>query len=329
MPTTYPNALSHLVANHYLDADRLGWVHVGLTGASISNLLPIVPTKSFMKESYMEKDFGNTRLTSKRRLNEEPDATSKNPYRKMEEQTAIYSIKASMDKKLMRYGKEAFFANYNQLLEDQAQDLFMDFDWDIVNGDTDDNGYGFKGFEQRVAIGDTDLDVNNSGTLSIKGSAANFRSFLELFRRAVDRLKTGPGTQVIALCNETIQQSVSVGRDLIGASNIGVGTVDILNQRVMMIDNVPLVKVRTDSANTQILPFDENGESSTSIWLVAVGAPLQGSKSVPNGVCVISSSIGLERETNDTLTQIETLQEGDFGLRVPKRSLVRLSRLLA
>lgn len=327
MPTSYPNAVSHLLANQYLDADKLGYVQTALYGAQISQLLPITPTAGFMKDAYFEKDFSAASGVSKRRLNERPDATSKNPYIRKEEQTQIYSAVAAMDKKLMRYNAEDFAAKYDQLLNDYGTDIFLKLDWDIVNGTIDNYGVGFNGFEARVPIGDA-MDVNNSATVSLKTSTG-LRTFTEMFRKTRDKIKAGPGTQLLALANETVHQSISAGRDQLGANVVGYDTMDILNQRVTTIDGVPLLKLRTDDIGTEILPFDENGESSTSVWLVAVGAPLEGSKGIPNGVCLLSSSLGLERETDETVTQVETLIEGDFGLRVPKRSLARISRLVA
>ena len=325
MSTQYTNSVSYMYQNQFMDAQMLGWVDSVLRGASFLSLLPIVPSSHFMREEYYQRKQGTTKQTQTRKLNEEPPAKSFNPFEKKVEYTALYDRRTDIDKKLAKERPES----YDQMLFSDAEYLFMDVDYDIINGVPDNTGYGMRGLADRIPVSNTGQDVNNGGaTLNINASAANFKTFLRLFRKAKDKVKRAAGTTVMAFCNETVEQAVSSGRDELGANVVGVGTIDILSERVLSIDNVPLIKVRGDSIGNEILPFTE-GSSSTSIWLVSVSGPLEGSNRIPNGVTILSSRDEfLTRYDQTTLTQIQTMQEVEVGLRVPDRSVSRLSLLL-
>lgn len=326
MTTQYTNSVSYLRHNQWLEADQLGYVNTVLYGASFMGMIPIVPTSHFMRDEYMTRTQGSTKLTQKRKLNEQPDAKSQNPFAKQIEQTSIYYRETDIDKRLADHQPSA----YDQMLLADAQDMVMDIDYDIINGVPDNTGYGLNGLANRIAIAsNSSTGVNNSATLTIDTSATTFKTFLKLFRKAVDKIKLAPGMQVVAFCNEGVEQAVSSGRDMLGADVAGVRYTDILNSRVLSVDNVPLIKVRTDSIGQEILPFSENSESSTSIWICGIGgAPSEGS-TMPSGLCILSGDGVIKRATDTTgLTQIQTAQEFEIGLRVPTRSVVRLSRLL-
>lgn len=323
MSTTFTNSLSYLIHSQHLAANEAGWVDGVLRGASFMNLLPIVPTSHFMRDEYFERTIGGTKLTQQRKLNEEQPAKSHNPFIKKSELTAIYYRRTDIDYRLAQHKPEV----YDQMLTADAEHLVMDVDYDIINGVPTNDGYGMNGLANRVAIGSAQ-DVNNSATLTINTSATTFKTFLRKFRLAAARVKKDAGTRVFAFCNESVDLAIQSGRDELGANGVGIGTVDIMNQRVTHIDSIPLVVVRTDSVGTEILPFTENGESSTSIWFVSLAGTLEGSNKIPNGVTILSGD-GLIRQIPDReLTQIRTIQEVDVQLRVPPRSVARLSRLL-
>jgi hypothetical protein len=324
MTTTYTNSVSYLNASHWLKAEDLGYINEVLYGASLTGLIPIVPSSDFMRDVYMTRGQQSTKLTQQRRLNEEPDAKSGNPFKDAYELTALYDRRTDIDFKLAEHKPEV----YDEMLIVDAQDMAQDIDYDLINGVPSADGYGLNGLENRIPITNTGYDVNNAAALTINTSATTFKTFLRLFRKAKDKLKVPPGGRVIAFCNESVDQAVSSGRDELGANVVGVGETDILNTRVQTIDQVPLIKLRTDSTGAEILPFDENSESSTSIWLCVLGGgPAEGSLRKPNGLVILSSNEVITRRTNQTLTQIQTLQEMEVGLRVPRGSVVRFSRL--
>lgn len=323
MSTQFTNSVSYLRHNHWLEAESLGYVNEVLYGASFMGIIPIVPTSHFMRDEYMARNQQAEKLTQKRKLNEEPPAKSGNPFSKRVEHTALYDRRTDLEIILAEENP----GTYDAMLMADAEELVQDIDYDIINGVPDNDGYGLQGLESRIAIG-SEMDVNNNTALTINTSGATMKSFLKLFRKAVDKVKLSPGMRLVAFCNEEVEQAISAGRDELGANVVGVSVGDIFNQRVTMIDNVPLVKVRTDSIGTEILPFDENSESSTSIWICGIGgAPGEGSKKLPNGLVILSNQQVIRTRTEQTLTQFRTLQEIDVGLRVPKRSVCRISRL--
>ena len=324
MPTTYTNSLGYITAQQAWDAETAGYVDTVLRGASFLSLLPIVPTSHFMRDEYFEKTQSGTKLTQQRKLNEEPDAKSKNRFAKVTELTTIYTAKTDIDYRLAEYRPEM----YDQMLLADAEDLMQDIDYDVINGVPTQAGYGMNGLANRISIGSS-YDTNNGGTLSINTSASTFKTFLRRFRQAVRKLKLSPGMTPVAFMNESVELAIQSGRDELGANVVGTGTFDIMNQRVTHIENVPCVIVRKDSVGTDILPFSENSESSTSIWIVGIGgAPGEGSKKIPNGAVLVSGDQVINRYTERIGTQFRTFQEMDVQLRVPPGSVSRLSRLL-
>jgi hypothetical protein len=277
-----------------------------------------------MRDEYMARNEQTAKLTQKRKLNEEPEAKSGNPFSKQVELTCLYDRRTDIDIKLAEHRPEV----YDQMLLADAQDLVQDIDYDIFNGVPDDSGYGMRGLKDRIPVANAGYDVNNGADLVINTSATTFKTFLRLFRKAKDKIKLAPGQKIVCFCNESVDQAISSGRDELGANVVGVGTMDILNQRVNTVDNIPLLKVRKDTVGTEILAFDE-GTSTTSLFICAIGGgPAEDSKQIPNGMVILSGSDGvIQKRSHQTLAQIQTMQEMEMGLRVPKGSVVRLSRL--
>jgi hypothetical protein len=325
MTTTYLNSISYLNAQHYFDADQLGYVDTVLRGSSFLSLLPIVDTSHFMRDEYMEKNRGTTKNTQKRKLNEEPDKKSKNRFVKRTELTSIYTVASSIDYRVA----EEYPQQHDDMMMSDAEDMMMDIDYDIIKGVPDASGYGLRGLEDRVPISNSGYDVNNAATLTINTSATTMKTFLRLFRKAVRKIKRAPGMVVAAFMHENTELAIQSGRDELGANVVGTGTFDILNQPVTTIEGVPLVVVREDSAGNSIIGFDENSENSTSIWIVGFqGGVSEGSKKIPQGVTVLSGDQVIRRYSERIGLQINTFQEMDVQLRTPPGSVARLSRLL-
>ncbi len=325
MTTTYTNSVSYLNSQQWLEAERLGYINTVLYGISPMGQVPIVPTSHFMRDEFFTDGNDATKHTQKRKLNEVPDATSSNSFKKNTEHTSIYFRRTDIDTRLAADRP----AVYDQMLMRDAKKLKMDIDYDIFNGVPDASGYGLEGLKSRIAIGGS-YDVNNSATLNPGTSATTMKTFLNLFRETRDLLKMEPGVQVVAFTNRKLKRAVTAGRDQLGANVAGFGYMDILNHRVMTVDDIPLLTLEGDSVGTQILDFDENSESSCSIFLCMIGAgALEGSVEQPNGLVILSSDQVIVPETAKVLKQIQTAQEMDIGLRVPDGSVARLSRLVA
>ncbi len=321
--TQYTNSVAYLLSQQWLEADAAGYINEVLYGVSPMGIIPIVPTSHFMRDEYFTRGVNSTKLTQKRKLNEMPDATSGNPFKKNTEHTSIYFRRTDIDTRLAKERPGA----YDEMLLADAKDMVMDIDYDIFNGVVDSTGYGLSGLKDRIAIGSS-YDVNNAGVLTINTSATTMKTFLRKFREARDLIKMAPGMNLVAFCNKRIHRAITSGRDELGANVAGFGYMDILNNRVTTIDDVPLLKLEGDSVNTQTLAFDENGESSTSMFICGIGgAPAEGSKEKPNGLVIVSSDQVIDKETAKVLGQIQTKQEMDIGLRVPAGSVARLSRL--
>lgn len=324
MTTQYTSSVSYLQHRNEIDADRLGYINSVLYGASFMGMIPIVPANDFMQDNYFERNQGTTKRSQKRKLNEELGAGTFNPFSKMTELTAIYSTQAtSIDYRLAEKDPSQF----DRMMERDAQDLMMDIDYDIINGVPDSSGYGINGLKARIPIGDANFNIDNASPLTINTSASTMKTFLREFRAAVRKIKMSPGMQVAAFVNESVDLAVQSGRDELGANVVGVGTTDIMNQRVTTIDNIPLVITRGDSAGTEILAFDEPS-STTSIFIVGFGGGAgEGSYKIPNGMVILSSDEVIRERSFETLTQYQAIQEMDIGLRVPKRSVARISGL--
>jgi hypothetical protein len=321
--TTYTNSVSYLQHRNEIDAERLGYINSVLYGASFLKMVPIVPANDFMQDKHMERNQGTTKRTQKRKLNEELQAGTFNPFAPKTELTAIYSTEpTSMDFRLA----EKDPAQFDAMMARDAEDLIMDIDYDIINGTPDASGYGLNGLKNRIPIGDANFNIDNSSPLTINTSATTFKTFLREFRAAVRKIKLSPGMQVVCFCNETVDLGVQSGRDELGANVVGVGTTDILNQRVTTIDNVPLVIVRGDSVGTETLAFDETG-STTSIYICGIGGSAGQGSTRPNGLVILSSDEVIRDRYHQTLTQYQGVQEIDIGLLVPKRSVARISGL--
>lgn len=326
MSNTYTNSVAYLLQQQLIDADTVGWVDPILRAAELTQLLPIVPASHFMKDEHFEKKQGGEKTKQTRRLNEEPPARSKNRFVKKSEQTTIFTTRTDIDFKLAQYNPMI----YDQLLEDDASELMQDIGYDIVQGVPESDGYGMNGLSNRIAIGGSQ-DVNDGAALTINTSATTMKKFLNLFRTAVLRVKRGPGMNLVAFVNKDFYLGIQNGRDQLGANVMGVGTVDIMNQVVTSIDGIPLVLLRDDSVGTPILPFGEGGNAGeASIWIVGYGGqPAEGSKGIPQGATLVTSNPGqiIDRYTERLGNQIRTFQEIDLQLRIPTRSVARLSRL--
>lgn len=325
MATQYTNSVSYLLSQQWLDAQRLGYINTVTYGLSPMGQVPIVPSSHFMRDEYLTVHNAGTKLTQKRKLNEAPPANSANLFKKNVEHTTIYNIRTDVEKRLAERDPGLL----DRMMERKAKMMIMDIDYDIFNGVPDEDGYGLQGLKERIAIGSA-YDVNNNATLTINTSATTFKTFLRRFREARDLLVMEPGTQVVAFTNRKLKRAITSGRDELGANVAGFGYMDILNHRVMTVDDIPLLTLEGDSTGDLILDFDENSESSTSIWLCAIGGPLSpGSADQPNGMAIVSSDEVIREETESVITQFQNIQEIDVGLRVPPGSVVRLSRLLS
>lgn len=328
MPTTYSNSISYLNAKGYLGATKAGYINEILYGASFMGIIPIVPTSEFMLDKYWTRDRAAVSRTQNRSLNQDYDAKQSNPFKANNEHTYLYGTETDMDYKLARHTPELF----DTMMDDDLKDLVTDLDSSIVNDTVTSDGKKINGLEARVPIG-SEFDVNG-GLLTINTSATTMKQFLRQFRRGVDKIKRSPGMQIVAFCNESIEQAVTSGRDELASGTTTVTAGEMFNQRVTMVDGIPLIKVRDDSTGSAILPFDENDESSTSIWLLGIGGGAgEGSVNKPNGVVLLSNVDGgdLVQRPEPTVykTQIYQTQEIEIGLRTPRHSVVRFSRLKA
>lgn len=325
MTTQYTNSVSYLQHRNEIEADKLGYINSVLYGASFMGMVPIVPANDFMQDIHFERKQGTEKRSQKRKLNEELSSGTFNPFEKKTELTAIFSTQpTSIDYRLA----ERDPAQFDRMLERDAQDLIMDIDYDIINGVPDSSGYGILGLKSRIPVG-SDYNVDNASALTINTSATTFKTFLRQFRSLVRKIKMAPGMQLAAFCNESVDLAVQSGRDELGANVVGVGTTDIMNQRVTTIDNIPLVITRGDSIGTEILAFDETA-STTSIFIVGFGGTSgEGTYKLPQGMVILSSDEVIRDRDFENLTQIQAVQEIDIGLRVPKRSVARLSGLKA
>lgn len=329
MANTYTNSISYLNARGYLDASRAGYINEILYGASFMSIIPFVPTSEFMLDKYWTRDRAAASRTQNRSLNQDYDAKQSNPFKANNEHTYLYGTETDMDYILAEQNPQLF----DDMMNDDLKDLITDLDYAIVNDTVTSDGKKINGLKARFPIG-SEFDINDSATLTINTSATTMKKFLRMFRRGVDKIKRSPGMQIVCFCNETMEQAVTSGRDELGSGTTTVTTGEMFNQRVTMIDNVPLIKVRDNSVGSAILGFDENGESSTSMFIVGIGGSAgEGSVNKPNGVVLLSTLRDGEmvRRPAPTVykTQIMQTQEFDLGLRTPRHSVVRVSRLLA
>lgn len=325
MTTSYTNSISYLVAKQLLDAKSAGIINTMLYGVSPLSLVPIVPTSDFMEDKWYELGYEGADVTSKRRLNEEPDPTFSQPYKAVNERTGMFYRSAAIDKKIVEEkGPEAF----DDIMIRHLQYMRMNMDRDFFNGAVASDGTGFNGLKARVAIGST-YDLNNGGALTINTDASTMKDFLDLFRAAVDSVHMAPGTQLVAFTTKQVKRAITAGRDMLGANVAGVAYTDILNKRVMTVDDIPLVTVEKDSTGTDILGLNENGESSTSIWLVSYGGGATEGGTLPNGAVILSAGNGqfLRQRPFEGETQYRVGLEIEMGLRTPPGSVVRVSRL--
>jgi hypothetical protein len=334
MPTTYTNSLSYLNFRKNIEANRLGYINSVLYGLDLMGMIPIVPANDWMQDIYFERKQATSRRSGIRLLNEEPDPGTFDPFEKKVELTSIYRTQVtSLDKRLAQKDP----SQMDMLMRVDAQDMMQDINFDLINGTLDQTGRGIMGLRYRIpstaevtasngAQVDSGFNFDAGSDLNINGSTTNFKKFLRLFRAAKDELKVPPGGQVYAFTNTKINQAITSGRDELGANVTGIGTVDILNSRVNTIDDTPLLVLRDDSAGSQILPFTE-ANNTGSLYLVVVGGGAGEGSTLPNGVVILSSDQVIREYADVQLTQIQGMQEMDIGLRVPRRSVARVSRL--
>lgn len=323
MTTTYANSLSYLAIQNALDADKLGYVNSTLVGESFMGLFPIVPTSHFMREEYMEKKPG-AKTTTKRALSTEPDPSKVAQFAKKVETTTLYYDSCQIDKKVAaRYPER-----YDSMLLQKGQEIVQNIDYDIIRGVPDDTGLGLNGLANRIGVTDAKWAVNNSATLTIDTDASTFKQFLKLFRKAVRKIKRAPGMRIAAFMNERTELAIQAGRDVLGASVIGSSVFDILNQTVTTIEGIPLLITRGDSAENEIIGFDENAESSTSIWIVGFGGGVTpDAHLIPQGVNILTGDSLVQFDDAQTVKTVTTGIDYEVGLRVPDASVVRFSRL--
>ena len=124
MPTTYTNSVAYLNAQHWIDAEKLGYINEIFYGTSPLGMVPILPANGFMRHQFMIRGYETAKRTQKRKLNEAPDAKSGNPFRKTDELTTIFSTRTDIDKKQARHMPEM----YDQMLLSDAKLLMMDID---------------------------------------------------------------------------------------------------------------------------------------------------------------------------------------------------------
>jgi hypothetical protein len=330
MANTYTNALSYLNVKGYLDAETAGYINTVLYGASVMAMTPIVPTSEFMVDKYWTRGRAATSRTQNRSLNQDYDAKQSNPFKANNEHTYLYGTETDMDYKLAGHKPEVF----DKMMKDDLVDLMTDLDSAIFNDTVSNDGKKINGLKARFALGsEFDVPGDSSGALTINTSATTMKQLLRRFRLAVDKIKRSPGMQVVAFCNETLEQAITSGRDELGTGTMTVTVGEVFGQRVTMVDGIPLVKVRDDSVGSPILDFDEADDAS-SIWICGIGGGAgEGSEDVPNGMVILSNVDGgdLIQKPEPTVfkTQIYQTQEIEIGLRTPERSVVRLSGLKA
>lgn len=325
MPNTYVNALSYLDHMAAIEAERAAYIDTVLRYSSMAQMVPIVPTSHFMEDHFYEKERPATSNVQKRKLNQDVDAKHTGNYIAKREPTFLYKTKTQMDYKLVNKDPEEL----DRRMATDMGAMMEVLDYDIINSVETDDGDSFNGLKQRLT-GDFLLTPTGAGGFTVNSSATTMKTFVSIIREALSELKLGPGAQPVIFVNKHIDLAIQNGRDAIGADAVGTGTVDIFNQRVTMLDGVPLVKLGADDIGRKILPFSEP-DDTCSIYVCAIGgAPAEGSKEKPNGMVLLSSSDGVMDEHVERIgVQIYGHQEAEFGLRVPKRSAIRINNLKA
>lgn len=317
MPTTYSNALKYIVANQALNAEQLGYVDSVIRGSQLTKMIPIITPSKFMEDEYYEKKLAGTSVIGGRLLNQNPSTAMVNKYEKKLEHTILAGGKAEIDYKTLQ-------AKPNELdkrVEDTLFDLGFWLDYKIINGDPDtDNGATFPGLKARLTGNQL---IDNGSALSIGSSAANFRTFMSMFRTAKRRIKPAPNSQLVAVMNETIYEKVQMGRDITGANVLGTAYSDILNEEVETLAGVPLVIVRTDDIGTEILPMTESSSTSSIYMMQVGGAPTPDSLLIPGGIVGLSE--GGVQMTPEVDGNIRTVTlDYEYGIRVPAKSACRI-----
>ena len=324
MPTTYTNAVNVLQMTTSLDAEQLGYVDTALRGTSIVKAVSTVPPSKFMQDEYYERVLPGTSQVQTRTINQDPDSTAINRYKKQQTRTILFATKAQIDRKELEHKPNEL----DRRINDSLADIGYKADYMFINGNPDTAAAGTQEFFGLKALcTGTQLLNNGGGTLDIAASLANFNLFRSLCRKAKRRIKVAPDMQLAWLVNESVLEAIYAGRDLAGANTLGTSYFDLLNQDLETLEQIPLVMLRGDDIGNEILPTTETS-SSSSMYLVGLGgAPAPESQEIPNGIVGLHEG-GIAMTPEVRGNQRIVTSDWEYGIRVPYRSCARINLLL-
>jgi len=328
MTVAYSNALSRLQYLQHLDAQELGYYDTILRSQPLLNMFPIIPASDFLEDAYYELQQTSAKLYSTRRLNEDNTIQEENEFVLKREPLVIYKTDAQVDK-LVENNTPGELDR--RLLSKIQNKLMPGVEYDMLNGDG--TGNTLVGLKSRLTgeflVNPTPNDTTS--TLNINSSASSFQQFVDLFEFAKYRLKVDPGYRIMAVTNEKTFLGVQSGARKNGANVIGSSVVDLFNQEFPTLCGVPLVMVRADGQNRQMMPSNEGATTNqSSIYLVVVGpAPSGDIEQVPTAVYMTTAADGvpLKEYADQEKRQISAGVDFVCGLRVPPRSAVRIRGL--
>lgn len=319
MPTNFLNALNVLQVMERLDAEQLGYVDTILRGTSVSKILPIVEPSKFKQDEFYERKQKAESVVQTRLLNQNPDPKHVNNYEKVVEKTIQLGGVVEIDYKELEESPDEL----DRRIEDFLFDLGFSLDYKVFNGDN--TAGDFLGLKSRIP---SDLLFDNAGAgLQINASAANFRTFMSLFRKAHRKVKRAAGTFIAAFMNDGVNEAIQGGRDQMGANVLGTAHLDILNEEVTTLDGIPLITVRDDDFGNAILPQAETvgaANDCSSIYICVIGGlPAEGSHKIPNGIVGLSKGGVQQTPQVDGNIRRVTI-DYEYGIRVPYRSVARI-----
>lgn len=324
MATSYPNALRLIIAKQQMDADQAGYVSTILKGASLSQQIPIVEPNEYLTHKYYEKKQKTTSMLQPRMLNQNPDPTQANQYEQKIESTFQIGDAVQVDYKILK--KEPGLLN--RMVADKLEDLGMNLDYRIINGDPQgNNNIDVRGLKDRCETLGTNLF--NSTDLTIDASAATYRSFTKLLRQARRQVRVPAGNTLVGFTTENIIDAMINGRLVAGGSAvIGDKYDDLLNNTdYVTIENIPFLYTRGDDAGNEVISTVEGVSNDTSsIYLLSLGLGVDEDSTVPNGVVGLSDNVvQMTPEFEGNMRKIT--MDYQYGISAPLRSVARIRQL--
>lgn len=148
-----------------------------------------------------------------------------------------------------------------QVIADQVQmkarSMRLTFEDNFINGDESANPRAFDGLKRRINVGSSQAN-NMNGALSLFA--------LDELISAVDAF----GGAKVLIMNERLKNRLSAASRTTSVGGFINYGLDQFGRKVQMYGDIPIITVKTNAQNQQILPFTE-ASSSTSIYCVAFG----------------------------------------------------------